>query len=114
MAKMLDFNAIQQPTWPIKLKDPDQTIVNLATPSVELVDRLIAVSPELQEITQTKDGRAIRAVYELVADVMNCNDDALTFTAEELRDKYRMTLLDVFRFVAGYLEFIKEMQEAKN
>lgn len=112
--KMLDFNAIQQPTWPIKLKDDAQTVVNLVTPSVELVDRLIAATPGLQDATKTKDGRTIRAIYELIADVMNCNDDGFTFTAEELRDKYRLSLLDVFAFVAGYMEFISEIQTAKN
>lgn len=112
--KMLDFNALQKPTWPVRLKDEAQTIVSLSTPTVELVDRLIAATPELQEVAKTKDGRTIRAVYELIADLMNCNEDGYTFTAEELRDKYKMTLLDVFRFSAGYMEFIKEMQDAKN
>ena len=112
--KMLDFNAVQQLTWPVKLKDPAQTVVNLLPPSVELVDRLIAMTPELNGVAEAKDGRAIRAVYTLIADIMNTNDDGYTFTAEELRDKYRLTLLDVFRFVAGYLDFVKEMQDAKN
>lgn len=112
--KMLDFNALQKPTWPIKLKDEAQTVVNLSTPTVELVDRLIAATPELQEVAKTKDGKTIRAVYALIADLMNCNEDGFTFTAEELRDKYKMTLLDVFKFSAGYLEFVKEMQDAKN
>lgn len=112
--KMLDFNAIQQPTWAIKLKDDEQTIVNISAPTVELVDRLIAATPELQEAAKTKDGKTIRAIYELVADVMNCNDDGFIFKADELRGKYRMTLIDVFKFVAGYLDFMKEMQEAKN
>lgn len=112
--KMLDFNAIQQPTWPVKLKDDDQTVVNLLTPSVGLLDRLTAAVPDLQEVTKTKDGRVVREVYALIADIMNCNDDGYTFTAEELRDKYRLTLLDLFKFVAGYLEFVKEMQDAKN
>jgi hypothetical protein len=112
--RMLDFNSIQQPTWPVRLKDDAQTIVNLSTPTVELVDRLIASTPELQEAAKTKDGNTIRAVYNLVADIMNCNDDGFIFTAEELRDKYKMSLLDVFRFVSGYMEFIKELQDAKN
>jgi hypothetical protein len=112
--KMLDFNAIQQPTWPVKLKDDAQTVVNLLTPSVGLLDRLTAAVPELQEVAKTKDGRTVRAVYELIAEIISCNDDGFTFTAEELRDKYRLTLLDLFKFVAGYLEFVKEMQDAKN
>lgn len=60
--KMLDFNAIQQPTWPVKLKDDAQTVVNLSAPTVALVDRIAAAAPGLQEATKTKDGRTIRAV----------------------------------------------------
>lgn len=112
--KMLDFNALEQPTWPLKLKDDAQTIVHLSAPTVELVDRLTAATPGLKEAAKTKDGRATRAVYELVADLFNCNDDGFIFTAEELRDKYKLSLMDVFQFVAGYMDFIKEMQDAKN
>lgn len=112
--KALDFNALTQPTWQITLKDDAHTAVNLAAPTVDLVERLIAAEPELSEAAKTKDGRTIRAVYALTAEIMNCNDDGYTFTAEELRDKYRLTLLDVFRLHAGYMEFIQEMQNAKN
>lgn len=112
--KALDFNAIEQPTWLVTLKDNDKTAVHLTAPTVDLVDRLVAMAPELQNVAEYKDGRTIRAVYALTADVMNCNDDGFTFTAEELRDKYRLSLLDVFKFVAGYLDFVKEIQDAKN
>ena len=110
--QMLDFNSIQQPTWPIKLKD--ETVVHLSVPSVDMIERLLAMAPELEEIASKKDGRSIRAAYDLVAQIMSCNDDGYAFTAEELRDKYRMTLLDMFKFVAGYMEFAKEIQDAKN
>lgn len=112
--KMLDFNAIQQPTWPVKLKDADQTVVHISAPTVELYDRLIAATPELEKVAQSKDGKTIRAVYALVADIMSVNEDGYTFTAEELRDRYKLSLVDVIRFVAGYLEFQKEIQNAKN
>lgn len=112
--KVLDFNAIQRPTWPIVLKDDAQTIVNLSLPSVGLLERLIAATPELQEVAKTKDGKTISAVYELIAEVMSCNEDGFTFTGEELRKKYRISLLDLFTFVAGYMDFVKEMQNAKN
>lgn len=112
--EMLDFNAIQQPTWPLKLKDDDQTVVNLSYPSLELVDRLTALSGELRKIAAKKDGKAIRASFEVVAEVMNYNEDGFTFTAEELRDKYRMTLLDMARFVSGYMDFLQEANNAKN
>lgn len=112
--KALNFNSIQQPTWDVILKDEDQTTVHLLAPSVELVDRLVAMAPELQEAADNKDGRAIRASYELVAEVMGCNADGFKFTAEELRDKYRLTFVELLMFVNGYMEFIAEIKNAKN
>jgi hypothetical protein len=112
--KMLDFNAIQRPTWPIKLKDEAQTVVNLSLPSTGLLERLIAATPTLQEAAKTKDGRTINAIYDLLAEVMSCNEDGFTFTGDELLKRYRLTLLDLFTFWAGYLDFVKEIQNAKN
>lgn len=110
--KALDFNALQQPTWDVKLKDG--TLVHLTAPTVELIDKLMAAAPEFKELAANKDSRTIRAVYELLADLMNCNDDGFTFNADELMTKYKMTLYDVFKFTAGYFEFISELQDAKN
>lgn len=110
--KMLDFNAIEKPTWPVKLKDG--TTVNLAYPSVELVERMEAMGLEFDSIAKKKDARSIRATFAAVAEAMSCNDDGFTFTAEELRDKYRMTFLDLVVFTHGYLEFIAEAGTAKN
>ena len=112
--QMLDLNALQQPTWPVKLRDDEQTVVNLTTPDVELVDRLMASAPGLREAASTKDGRAVRKIYDLLADVMNCNEDGFIFTGEELQARYNLRLLDVYRIIAGYMEFIKEINEAKN
>lgn len=112
--QMFDVNAIQQPTWQIKLGDPAQTVVNLNYPTVDLLDRLMAVAPEIEEIAKKKDGEIIRTLYGVIADVMNVNADGFTFTGEELRDKYRMSLLVVAKFVAGYFEFIEQANNAKN
>lgn len=111
---MLDFNAITSPVWPVKLKDADQTMVSIMFPTVDLFDRLAAMIPELEAVRETKDGKTIKAVYGLVAELMSCNEDGFVFKAEELRDTYHMSLLDVFKFVAGYMEFIGEAQNAKN
>ena len=112
--QMLDFNALQQPSWPVKLRDDEQTVVHVSAPTVELYDRLIAATPELEKVSKTKDGRTTRALYNLIADIMSINDDGYTFTGEELRAKYKLTLVDIIRFVGGYLQFQKEIQEAKN
>ena len=112
--KALNFNSIQQPTWEVTLKDTDQTTVSLIAPTTGLIDRLIAMSPELKDVADAKDGRAIQACYSLIAEVMSCNLDGFTFTAEELRDKYKMTFMDLLVFVKCYFDFIEEIKNAKN
>jgi hypothetical protein len=112
--KMLDFNAIKQPTWEVRLKDDAKTVVHLCAPSVDLLERLQATIPQMKEIIAAKDGRSIRQAFELIADLMNCNEDGFEFTAEDLLTKYKMNMLELLQFAAGYMEFIKELQNAKN
>ncbi len=112
--QMFDFNAIQKPTWPVKLADDAQTVVHLSYPSLELSDRLMAMSESLKDVVSQNNAETVRKAFGVVAAVMSCNEDGLTFTADELRDKYNMTLLGMVRFTAGYLTFLKEANEAKN
>lgn len=112
--KMLDFNAITQPTWSVKLKDTDKTVVTLTAPTVELIDRLAAVAPELKKISQEKDTKAVQALYDFVAELMNCNEDGLKFTGETLRDAYKMGLIDMIVFIPAYIDFVNEIKSAKN
>lgn len=112
--KRFNFNAVQKPTWEVELGDNDHTVVHLSYPTLELADRLTALASEIGDIAAKKDGKTIRDAFGIIAEVMSCNEDGFTFTAEELRDKYKMTLLVMAQFVAGYLEFLKEANEAKN
>lgn len=112
--RMFDFNAVQRPTWPVKLGDADGTVVNLSYPTLELADRLTAMAGEIGDIAAKKDGKAIREAFGILAEVMSCNEDGFTFTAEELRDKYSMNLLIMAQFTAGYMDFLKEANNAKN
>lgn len=112
--QILDFNAIQQPEWPLKLKDDAKTVVTLTAPTERLVERLVSISAELKAIKEEGDERSIAKVFELIADVMNNNLDGLKFTAENLREKYRMNFYDAILFVRQYLVFVNEISEAKN
>lgn len=112
--QMFDFNAIQKPVWPVKLADDAQTVVHLSYPSLDMVEKMMALSTELKDVVNKNNSETVRKSFEVVAAVMNCNEDGMTFTAEELRVKYHMTLLGMARFVAGYLSFMQEANNAKN
>lgn len=112
--KKLDFNALEKPVLELTLKDTEKTVVRATAPTEELVERLTAAAGELKEVMDKDNGEAIRALFGLIAELMSCNLDGLTFTAEDLRDKYGMKLYDAAVFVKVYLEFIQELNSAKN
>ena len=114
MAKMLDLNALEQPVLEIKLKDENRTIFRLTTPTTRLVEKFSAVKAELSDVAESKDIEKIKKVYELTAELISCNADYITVTAEELRDTYRLTFGDIVVIFAAYLDFIRDFNNAKN
>lgn len=112
--KKLDFNALEKPVLELTLKDEAKTVVRATAPTEELVERLTAAASEIKKVLNDNTGETIKACFELIAELMNCNLDGLTFTAEELRDKYKMSLFDATVLVKAYLEFINEINDAKN
>lgn len=114
MAKMLDLNALDQPVLELKLRDDKRTIFRLTTPTTKLVEKFIAVKAEVPELVKSGNAEQIKKLYELTAELISCNADYITVTAEELRDTYRLTFGDVVVIFAAYLDFIKEFNNAKN
>lgn len=114
MAKVLDLNALDQPILEVKLRDDNRTIFRLTTPTTKLVDKFIAAKSEMSDIAKSRDVDKIKKLYDLTAELISCNADYITVTAEELRDKYRLTFGDIVVIFAAYLDFIKEFNNAKN
>lgn len=114
MAKKLDFNSIKKPTLELTMKDDDRTIIRLTTPCESCVERLEAIGKELREIVDRGDRAEALAVYELAAELFNFNLDNIKVTAEDLRDIYKLKLDDMVVFFAVYMDFITEINNAKN
>lgn len=114
MARILDLNALDQPILEVKLRDENHTTFRLTTPTTKLVDRFIAAKAEMSDIAQSRNADKIKKLFELTAELISCNADYITVSAEELRDKYRLTFGDVVVIFAAYLDFIKEFNNAKN
>lgn len=114
MKKTLDFNRIQRPTLELIMCDEARTVINVTTPSEELVERIIANLPELEAAAKRNDPEGVKRSYIVAAEIISCNLEGLTVTAEELRDKYKLSLDFAILFFNAYLDFIHEIQEAKN
>lgn len=114
MAKMLDFNALTQPTQELRLKDDAHTLLRLTAPTEGLYQRFLTAGTEIKAAAQSGDKETIAAIYQLNAEIMSCNTDGLQITTEELRDKYRLSLYDLVVFMGVYFDFLQEITNAKN
>ena len=114
MAKVLDLNALEQPVLEVKLRDENRTIFRLTAPTVKQYERFISVKSEMAEIAKCQKPEQIKRLFEFTAELMSCNADYITVTAEELRDKYRLKFGDIVVIFAAYLDFVKEFNNAKN
>ena len=114
MAKTLDFNSYRRPTLILSMKDDARTKLHVTTPTVELVEELRTNLKELQAALAGNDAAASRAVYELAAKLINCNLDGVTTTAQELATTYEINLEDMAMFFTAYMDFITEINNAKN
>lgn len=114
MARKIDFNSIIKPTIELTLRDEAHTVVHVTTPSAGVVERLQANVDQLRDAVDGTNAEAIKTVFTMAAELINHNLDGIRVTAEELRDKYKLTLFDIVLFVQVYLEFLEEIKNAKN
>lgn len=114
MARILDFNAFEQPTLPLVMKDVDRTKFTVTAPSVELIQRLEVNKDTINEALEKGDENSIAKAWDLAAELISCNEERRRVTATELQEKYGMTYIMLFAFFKVYGELVDEIESAKN
>lgn len=114
MAKGLNFRNFDQPTLPLNMNDPEETLITCVAPTVELVERLEANKDALVAILTQGDRTSSEEMWKLTADLISCNREHIKVTAEELKGKYGMTYPMLLAFFTAYIAFIGEINSAKN
>lgn len=110
----LNFNQIHRPVLELTMADEAQTVIKVTTPNEALVRELEASLPELKGVLEAGDEESIRACYDLVARLINCNRSFITVTADQLREQYKMDLEYLVMFLSAYMDFIGGIANAKN
>lgn len=111
MARMLDLNSIQESLLDLQLRDENKTIVHLDMPTEALINELQNLD---LEALKTGDQKAVGMIYDLAAQLINCNFDGFRTTGEELRTKYGLHLVAALTFFSGYMGAVEELIKAKN
>lgn len=114
MANLINFNRHRPPILPVELPDDEHTLLNLCPPTKDLVDELRNGQNELRALLTQEDEGMVEALYDLAARLMSCNRNLKKITAEQLRTKYKMDVVDLTLFYQNYAEFIVEIENAKN
>ena len=114
MAKILDFNALQQPTLVLQMVDDDRTILHVSAPTVDLVDELTNNAAALETALRSNNPDTSKAVYSLAARLINCNLDGIEVTPEDLAVKFRLSLTGLKLFFETYVDFLNEVTNSKN
>jgi hypothetical protein len=118
MSRTLDFNAIEKPTLDVTMRDEERTVLHLSVPSVDFVEKIQALEPTIKKI-KSGGGLAelretVKKFYGFFAEVMSHNEDCMKVTAEDLRDVYKLNLVDLLQFYSAYNAFIEDIKNAKN
>lgn len=118
MAK-LNFNTVNRPTLELTMMDEAKTVITVTSPNEGLVEELEATMPELQKVFEPGDQGTVEAAYDLAARLMSCNKEGLQVSVADLRGKYWpedaiTNMLYLTMFYSAYLDFIQEINNAKN
>lgn len=114
MTRTIDLNTLEQPTLELTLRDPNRTLFRLIYPTVSVIERFKAAKNELQKVANTKSADSIKKLYELTAEMISCNADCVSVTAEDLRDVYNVSFTDLIFIFKAYLDFINDLEDIKN
>lgn len=115
MSRTLDFNSIERPTLDVTMKDEARTVVRVSAPTEGLVERLEALKPTIAKMKKNSSSAVLfNQVFDFFAKILSNNEDRLEITAEDIRDKYKLTLVDFFIFYSAYMAFIEDIKTAKN
>lgn len=112
--KSLNFNQLQRPILELTMMDKDQTVINVTTPTMDLLEELETALPQFEDTAKEGNKAAVQAIYDLAARLISCNLSFIPVTAEELRTKYRMGLDYMQVFFSAYMDFVSGIYNQKN
>lgn len=114
MSRVLDFNAIEKPTLEVTMRDKERTVLHLSVPSVDFVEKIQALEPTIKKMKNGSTREVFMKLYGFFAEVLSHNEDFIKVTAEDLRDVYKLNLVDLFMLYDEYKDFIEDIKNAKN
>lgn len=105
--RTLDLNKEKTILLKVILHDEKKTAASLCIPPLGIIE-------EMRDFNFTDAKNAEDQVYSLLCLIMNINAEGIKFTAEDLKDKYKVEISDVWTILAAYKEAIFDLTNQKN
>ena len=98
----------------LRLEMDDETIIRVTVPTVEMVEEFKDALPALMPVLKGEGPESKKALYELAANLINCNLDAERVTVADLVNKYDWSVEELTKFYLDYMAFIEGVENEKN
>lgn len=98
----------------LRVELDEETIIRVTVPTVDMVEEFKASLPDLLPALKGEGPDTKKALYELAANLINCNLDAERVTVADLINTYDWALEDLTRFYLDYMAFIESIENEKN
>ncbi len=98
----------------LRLEMDDETVIRVTVPTVEMVEEFKDALPALLPLLKGEGPESKKALYELAANLINCNLDAERVTVADLINKYDWSVEDLTKFYLDYMAFIEGVENEKN
>lgn len=90
-------------------------VVHITAPTLDLVAEVDRSRITLESILSgAKNEQKQKTIYDLAAQLINCNEDDFKTTGFELLTKYKWSLRAVHKFFEDYQAFIESIKQEKN
>lgn len=110
----LDFNRYRPPILKVHMMDADHTILHIVPPTVALQEELRTASDTLVSLLRGGEEDQRKGLISLAARLMSCNRNGITISADELAQRYKLDTADLAIFYDRYVEFLTNIENAKN
>lgn len=110
----VNFDRHRPPVLEVPLSDKDETVLQVTLPTLDLQEELRARAGDFYALLEGGDDEQREAVWDLAARLMSCNRNWRKITPEDLRKKYKLVEDDLVVFLRAYVDFVTNIENAKN
>ena len=106
IVKRFSFVPAEKPVFEVVLGDEAKTVLHIQFPTKAGYERIESIQKRIEDQVDGSFSELSEMLYSLAVEIMSCNVENITFNADELREKYNVSLGYLQAFFEAYTDFI--------